>query len=76
MKASLSLVAVVFGIVGVTVASPVTSRAPIIRRDDVGVDVAAVGQCPVSARNSDVLVLFLALSLRQSFYMRYSTNRA
>ncbi|KAF1913180.1 hypothetical protein BDU57DRAFT_532261 [Ampelomyces quisqualis] len=51
MKASLSLVTVVFGVVGITVASPVEPRAPTMKRADVGVNVAGVGQCPTDCWN-------------------------
>ena len=52
MKISLSLVAVVFGTVGVALASPAAARTPLFRRHDVGEDVAGVGTCPVSLHGS------------------------
>ncbi|KAH7382602.1 hypothetical protein DE146DRAFT_760439 [Phaeosphaeria sp. MPI-PUGE-AT-0046c] len=51
MKVSMSLAIVVFGIVGVSVASPVTPTSPLTRRQDVGIDVAGVGQCPTDCWN-------------------------
>jgi hypothetical protein len=40
---------VVFGMVAVSIASPVTPRLPTINRRQIGASVAAVGPCTVSA---------------------------
>jgi hypothetical protein len=49
MRVFISLEAVVFGMVVVAMASPVTARAaPFKRQGGLGADVASIGSCPVS----------------------------